>query len=180
MSARRKKGPQDKSAMRDLSGRRMKAVQQAKELADYLAKAPALERKAREERRRKLEGILAADPGRGIKMDDHVYWEDRERLVDGVQSAVREAVRGSVGKGAVVEGRISVSGGGVKRDVKFSGFDEDFEDSSEDEVRAEDVDEEDEEETGAEEEYVEEEEGEEEGEEEEYEESTEEEAPTEE
>jgi hypothetical protein len=155
----------------------MKAVQQAKELADYLAKAPALERKAREERRRKLEGILAADPARGIKMDDHVYWEDRDRLVDGVQSAVREAVRGSVGKGAVVEGRISASGGGVKRDVKFSGFDEDFEDSSEDEdVRVEDVDEEDEEETGAEEEYVEEEEGE----EEEYEESTEEEAPTEE
>jgi Silencing defective 2 N-terminal ubiquitin domain len=176
MSARRKKGPQDKSAMRDLSGRRMKAVQQAKELANYLAKAPALERKAREERRRKLEGILAADPARGIKMDDHVYWEDRERLVDGVQSAVREAVRGSVGKGAVVEGRISVSGGGVKRDVKFAGFDEDFEDSSEDEdVRAEDVDVEDEEETGAEEEDIEEERD-----EEEYEESTEEETPTEE
>lgn len=171
MSARKKRGPQDKSAMRDLSGRRLKAVQQAKDLAEYLSKAPALERRAREERRKKLEGVLAANPAAGIKMDDHLYWEDKERLVEGVKSAVQEAVREAVrGKGDVkVEGSVSVKSGPVRRDVKFSGFDEEFEDSSEDEENGEM---EEDAETDAEEEGTQEEE------EEEYEESTEEEPPT--
>jgi len=173
MSARKKRGPQDKSAMRDLSGRRLKAVQQAKELADYLAKAPALERRAREERRRKLEGVLAANPAAGIKMDDHAYWDDKERLVEGVKSAVREAIREAGVRGVSVDGTLSVQNGGVKRDVKFSGFDDEFEDSSEEEGEDGLEDGEDEEETDAEEEGVEEDED------DDYEESTEEEPPAE-
>src|SRR5438046_2518241 len=68
MASRKKRGPQDKSAMRDLSGRRIKAVQDAKDLAEYIAKAPGLERKAREEKRRKLEAVLTSNPSAGIKM----------------------------------------------------------------------------------------------------------------
>ena len=173
MSARKKRGPQDKSAMRDLSGRRLKAVQQAKELAEYLAKAPALERRAREERRRKLEAVLAANPTAGIKMDDHAYWEDKERLVEGVKSAVREAVREAGARAVRVEGTLSGQNGGVKRDVKFLGFDEEFEDSSEEDGDEWMEDGEDEEETDAEEEGVEEDED------DDYEESTEEEPPAE-
>lgn len=142
MASRKKRGQQDKSAMRDLSGRRLKAVQQAKELAEYIAKAPGLERKAREEKRRKLEAILAANPAAGIKMDDHAYWEDKEKLVEGVKSAVRDAVRGARkeggdGKVEVVH-TVSVRGGGVKRDLKFAGFEEEYEDSSEEEEDGED------------------------------------------
>ena len=148
MASRKKRGQQDKSAMRDLSGRRLKAVQQAKELAEYVAKAPGLERKAREEKRRKLEAILAANPAAGIKMDDHAYWEDKERLVEGVKSAVREAVRGArkeggSGKVEVVH-TVSVRGGGVKRDLKFTGFEEEYEDSSEEEEGGENQNDEDE------------------------------------
>jgi len=137
MASRKKRGQQDKSAMRDLSGRRIKAVQQAKELAEYIAKAPGLERKAREEKRRKLEAIIAANPAAGIKMDDHAYWEDKDKLVEGVKSAVRDAVRGvrkegGSGKVEVVH-TVSVRGGGVKRDLKFAGFEEEYEDSSEEE-----------------------------------------------
>lgn len=136
MASRKKRGQQDKSAMRDLSGRRIKAVQQAKELAEYIAKAPGLERKAREEKRRKLEAIIAANPAAGIKMDDHAYWEDKDKLVEGVKSAVRDAVRGvrnECGSGKVeVVHTVSVRGGGVKRDLKFAGFEE-YEDSSEEE-----------------------------------------------
>jgi hypothetical protein len=171
MASRKKRGPQDKSAMRDLSGRRIKAVQQAKELADYIAKAPGLERKAREEKRRKLEAVLASNPAAAIKMDDHAYWEDKEKLVEGVKNAVREAVRGAKKDGGKVEvvHTVSVRGGGVKRDLKFAGFEEDYDDSSEDEQNGEEDDDIDEEvETEGEEE---------EGEEEAYEESTEEEDP---
>ena len=175
MSARKKRGPQDKSAMRDLSGRRLKAVQQAKELAEYVAKAPALERRAREERRRKLEGVLAANPAAAIKMDDHAYWEDKERLVEGVKSAVREAVREAGARAVRVEGTLSGQNGGVKRDVKFLGFDEEFEDSSEEDGEEWMEDGEEEEETDAEEE-----EGVGEDEDDEYEETTEEESPAEE
>ena len=170
MASRKKRGQQDKSAMRDLSGRRLKAVQQAKELAEYIAKAPGLERKAREEKRRKLEAVLAANPAAGIKMDDHAYWEDKDKLVEGVKSAVRDAVRGARKEGAggkvEVVHTVSVRGGGVKRDLKFAGFEEEYEDSSEEEEDGENENDEEEQETVDEEE-----------EEEEYEGSTEDESP---
>jgi len=149
--ASRKRGPQDKSAMRDLSGRRLKAVQQAKELAQYLAEKPGLERKAREEKRKKLEGILAMNPADGIKMDDHVYWEDKERLVEGVKSAVKEAVRAVRKEGGKVEvvATVEVKGGGVKKEMKFTGFDEEYDSSDEEDGDGEmEEEEEDEEEEG--------------------------------
>ena len=132
--ASRKRGPQDKSSCRDLNGRRLKAVQDAKDLAEYVAKQPALEKKARDERRKKLEAVINANPMQGIKMDDHAYWEDNERLVDGVKNAVKEAVQSvrKEGGGKVeVTHTVSVRGGGVKREIKFSGFDEEYDDSSE-------------------------------------------------
>jgi hypothetical protein len=135
MASKKRRGPQDRSAMRDLSGRRLKAIQQAKELADYIAKKPSLERKAREEKRRKLEAVLASNPMANVKMDDHAYWEDKDKLVEGVKSAVREAVRGArkeVGKVEVVA-TVTVNGGGVKRNLKFTGFDEEYDDSEEEE-----------------------------------------------
>ena len=151
--ASRKRGPQDKSAMRDLSGRRLKAVQQAKELAQYLAEKPGLERKAREEKRKKLEGILAMNPADGIKMDDHVYWEDKERLVEGVKSAVKEAVRAVRKEGGKVKhvATVEVKGGGVKKEMKFTGFDEEYDSSDEDGDEEMEEEEEDEEDEGVEE-----------------------------
>lgn len=170
MASRKKRGAQDNSAMRDLSGRRIKAVQDAKALAEYIAKAPGLERKAREEKRRKLEAVLATNPAAGIKMDDHAYWEDKDKLVEGVKSAVRDAVRGARSEGGKVEvvHTVTIRGGGVKRDIKFAGFEEDYDDSSEDDNREEEGQEEDTEEEMMEDDQ--EDEG-------EYEESTEEEAP---
>jgi hypothetical protein len=128
-----------------------------------------LEKKARDERRKKLEAVLAQNPMQGIKMDDHAYWEDKERLVEGVKNAVREAVEGVEKDGGRVEGiSVSVKGGGMKREIKFSGFDEEYDDSSEEEEEG-DEDDEDIEDEGIEEEE----------EEDEYEGSTEDESPTE-
>ena len=143
--ASRKRGPQDKSAMRDLSGRRLKAVQQAKELAQYLVAKPGLERKAREEKRKKLEGILALNPAAGIKMDDHAYWEDKERLVEGVKSAVKEAVRAVRKDGGKVEVVTTVEvRAAPEREMKFTGFDEEYDDSSEEEEYDEEMEDEEE------------------------------------
>ena len=149
MSSRRKRGQQNLSSCRDLSGRRLKAVQDAKDLAEYITKQPALEKKARDERRKKLEAVLAQNPLQGIKIDDHAYWEDKERLVDNVKNAVREAVE-SVrlgGEGGAVEvlHTVSVRSRGGNREIKFSGFDEEYEDSSEDDEEDGEEDEEEEE-----------------------------------
>lgn len=179
MASRKKRGPQDKSSSRDLSGRRIKAVQDAKDLADFIAKQPALERKKREEKRRKLEGILAQNPAAGIKMEDHEYWEDKDKLVENVKSAVREAVRSARREGGRVEvvHTVSVRGGGVKRDLKFTGFEEGYADSSEDEKENDDANEADEDFEEEDIDEVVEEEEEEDEEDDEYDGSTEEEAP---
>ena len=88
-------------------------------------------------------------------------------MVEGVKSAVRDAVRGARKEGGRVEvvHTVSVRGGGVKRDVKFAGFEEDYDDSSEDN---EENDQENNEDEGIEDDQED---------EDEYEESTEEEAP---
>ena len=126
MASRKNRGPQDKSACRDLNGRRIKAVQDAKELSEYLSKQPANERKAREERRRRLEATIQGKMQ--VKMDDARYWEDKDRLVESVKGAVKEAVGGARREGKEsVEGAKSV--GAVKREFKFTGFEEEYEDS---------------------------------------------------
>jgi hypothetical protein len=106
-------------------------------------------------------------------MEDHAYWEDKDKLVEGVKSAVKDAIRAARVEGGKVEvvHTVSVRGGGVKRDVKFAGFEEEYDDSEDED---EDVEEEDEIEEDAEEDAD---EDEDEIEEEEYEGSTEEEDP---
>jgi hypothetical protein len=139
MASRRNRGPQDKTACRDLSGRRIKAVEQAKQLAEFLAKEPGLKRAAREEKRRKLEAVITQQPP-GVKMDDHAYWEDKDKLVEGVKSAVKDAIRAARDGGGRVEvvHTVTVQGGGVKRDVKFAGFEEEYDSDSEEETEEED------------------------------------------
>jgi hypothetical protein len=143
MASRRNRGPQDKSACRDLSGRRLKAVEQAKQLAEYIAKEPGRERAAREEKRAKLEAVIAANPQAGIKMDDHAYWEDKEKLVEGVKSAVKDAIRAARIEGGKVEvvHTVTVRGAGVKRDLKFAGFEEEYDSDSEDDEEGDTIEE---------------------------------------
>jgi len=99
---------------------------------------------------------LAQNPLQGIKMDDHAYWEDKERLVDNVKNAVREAVEsvrlGGAGGTVEVLHTVSVRSRGGNREIKFSGFDEEYEDSSEEDENSEEDGEEDEEEEELEEE----------------------------
>jgi replication stress response regulator SDE2 len=133
MASRKSRGPQDKSACRDLSGRRLKAVQDAQDLAKHVATQGARERAQREERRRKLEGVIERKVDGG-KMEDHVYWDDRERLVEGVRSAVREAATAPSAGGNSIGLPVAVTAKPAKaREVKFTGFEEDYEDSSEEE-----------------------------------------------
>lgn len=162
MSSRKKRGQQENNdSCRNLDGRRMRTVKEAKALAAYLEIKPDMERQERERRReRALKVIEAAErkeDGKGRRFED-VKWleeteEERERTRGAVERAMREGftdrvfAEGSSGSGSDEsdgegEGEGSGSGSGGKKVVpRFAGWDEDDEFLSSDE---EDEDEEDE------------------------------------
>ena len=106
MNSRKKKsnGLQNSSS-RTLDGRRVRTVHEAKALAEYLATKPEEERRARKERRERLEGIVeAAERKRdeilnGGKARNNEQWvEDKEEAAAKAREAVMQAVRIEDGK----------------------------------------------------------------------------------
>jgi len=89
---------------RDLSGRRLSTIKEAKKLAEYLEHEPARKKAAAEAQRAKLEGLErklgieggagsssngdAQVAGRKHRFDDTEYLEQSRDLVDNVKSAV--------------------------------------------------------------------------------------------
>jgi len=91
---------------RDLSGRRLSTIKEAKKLAEYLEHEPARKKAAAEAQRAKLEALerklgidgaagpssSGGDPaqvaGRKHRFDDTEYLEQSRELVDNVKSAV--------------------------------------------------------------------------------------------
>ncbi|KAH0611194.1 uncharacterized protein H6S33_011621 [Morchella sextelata] len=164
MSSRKKRGQQENNdSCRNLDGRRMRTVKEAKALAAYLEIKPDMERQERERRRaRALKVIEAAErkeEGGGRRFED-VKWleeteEERERTRGAVERAMREGftdrvfAEGSSGSGSdESEGEGEGEGSGEARKVvpRFAGWDEDDEFLSSDDEEEEDEEEEDEEE----------------------------------
>ncbi|KAF2655264.1 hypothetical protein K491DRAFT_562804, partial [Lophiostoma macrostomum CBS 122681] len=95
MSSRKKTGDANGSS-RNLDGRRLRTVTEAKALADYLAIKPDMEKKERDERRKRWEDIVASSErkqeeilnGRGDRRLDGNWVEDKEEA----ESKTREAV----------------------------------------------------------------------------------------
>lgn len=97
MSSRKKQsGEQQHASSRNLDGRRLRTVAEAKALADYLAAKPELEKKERDEKRRRWEDIVASterkreDLARGERQArlDGKWVEEKEE----VERKSREAV----------------------------------------------------------------------------------------
>ena len=84
---------------RDLSGRRLSTIKEAKRLAEYLEGAPEREKAAAEARAAKLEnlerklgmqeGASGSGEGKKRRLEDTEYIEQSRELVDNVKSAVR-------------------------------------------------------------------------------------------
>ncbi|KAF8485810.1 telomere stability and silencing-domain-containing protein [Russula ochroleuca] len=83
---------------RDLSGRRLSTIKEAKKIAEYLEQEPARKKAAAEAQRAKLEalerklgmegGAESSSAGRKHRFDDTEYLEQNRELVDNVKSAV--------------------------------------------------------------------------------------------
>ncbi|EWC48727.1 hypothetical protein DRE_00032 [Drechslerella stenobrocha 248] len=155
MSSRKRKGQENSDSCRNLDGRRLRTVKEAKALAQYLETKPDMDKKSRDQRRERWEKVIeAADEkirGGGMKasgrFDDHnpgksstsedLDEDDEEEGQEG-----NNAGEGSSSKSSEDEGVEQV----VKQTTKppppkkFIGFDEDDEFmSSSDEEEVEEI-----------------------------------------
>ncbi|KAI8805819.1 telomere stability and silencing-domain-containing protein [Cladochytrium replicatum] len=73
---------------RDLSGRRLKTVNEAKKLAEFLENEPERKRKQGEERQKKIEEGLKERETKKIRFDDNDYLNDHEKALQDVKAAV--------------------------------------------------------------------------------------------
>jgi hypothetical protein len=104
MSSKKKRNAEPaNSSSRNLDGRRLRTVAEAKSLATYLATKPEMDRREKDERRKRWEGVVEMaevrgqeiKEGRGVGRGKGVSDEwvaDKEEVADGVKSAVRKAM----------------------------------------------------------------------------------------
>ena len=101
MSSRRKKNGEAVNSNRNLDGRRIRTVNEAKALAEYLALKPEMDKKEKEERRRRWEQVveLAEKRENEIKQGakgkvDGKWVEDKEEAGERAREAVKAAMKG--------------------------------------------------------------------------------------
>lgn len=101
MSSKRKKNQGDNNgSSRNLDGRRLRTVKEAKNLAEYLVIKPEMERKEKEKRRQRWEQIIETteqrqdEIKRGTKGRLNGRWvEDKEEASERIREAVLEAMK---------------------------------------------------------------------------------------
>lgn len=105
MSSKKKRDGQDQNGSnRNLDGRRLRTVDEAKRLADYLATKPEMDRKEKEERRKRWEAVVDAAEATEAKIRsgkmgsnqgrlDAEYVESKEAAEEKVREAVQKAMR---------------------------------------------------------------------------------------
>jgi flagellar biosynthesis GTPase FlhF len=98
MSSRKKKQGEANGSSRNLDGRRLRTVAEAKALAEYLAIKPEMEKREKEERRKKWEDIVASTErkqeellnGRGQARLDGKWVEDKEEAENKTREAIEK------------------------------------------------------------------------------------------
>lgn len=102
MSSKRKRNQGDDNASsRNLDGRRLRTVNEAKALAEYLAVKPEMDKKEKEERRRRWQAVVEAAErrqdelknGGGKHKVDGQWMEDREEMNEKAREAVLLAMK---------------------------------------------------------------------------------------
>lgn len=98
MSSRKKKQGDVNGSSRNLDGRRLRTVTEAKTLAEYLAIKPEMDKREKEERRRKWEDIVASTErkqdellnGRTQVRLDGQWVEDKEEAENKTREAIEK------------------------------------------------------------------------------------------
>ncbi|USP81103.1 hypothetical protein yc1106_08377 [Curvularia clavata] len=98
MSSRKKKQGETNGSSRNLDGRRLRTVTEAKALAEYLAIKPEMEQREKDERRKKLEDIVASTErkqeelqnSRGTARLDGRWVEDKEEAENKTREAIEK------------------------------------------------------------------------------------------
>lgn len=98
MSSRKKKQGDVNGSSRNLDGRRLRTVTEAKVLAEYLAIKPEMEQREKEERRKKWEDIVASterkqeelQDSRGTARLDGKWVEDKEEAENKTREAIEK------------------------------------------------------------------------------------------
>ncbi|KAJ6126703.1 hypothetical protein N7523_002315 [Penicillium sp. IBT 18751x] len=102
MSSKRKRNQGDNnSSSRNLDGRRLRTVNEAKALAEYLAVKPEMDKKDREERRRRWQAVVdmaekrqeELKNGGGKQKIDGQWMEDKEEMTEKLHEAVMAAMK---------------------------------------------------------------------------------------
>ncbi|EPS45054.1 hypothetical protein H072_935 [Dactylellina haptotyla CBS 200.50] len=100
MSSRKRKGQENNDSCRNLDGRRLRTVKEAKALAQYLETKPDMDHKEREKRKERWEKVIeAADEkikGGGSanqRFDDAKWLEEKEEGRDKAREAVLRAMK---------------------------------------------------------------------------------------
>jgi len=102
MSSKRKRNQGDNnSSSRNLDGRRLRTVNEAKALAEYLAVKPEMDKKEKEERRRRWQAVVEMaekrqeelKSGGGKQKVDGQWMEDKEEMSEKLHEAVMAAMK---------------------------------------------------------------------------------------
>jgi hypothetical protein len=100
MSSRKKKTQEDHGSSRNLDGRRLRTVNEAKALAEYLAIKPEMDQKEKEKRRERWEKIVETSEAREAEIKsggkgqlDGKWVEDKEESNERTRDAVQAAMK---------------------------------------------------------------------------------------
>jgi hypothetical protein len=112
MSSRKKRSAEAQNGSnRNLDGRRLRTITEAKNLATYLATKPEMDRREKEDRRKRWEAVVEAaerreeeirsgKKGKGLSEE---WVVEKEEVGEGVRDAVRRAMMGGSGGGVRAE-----------------------------------------------------------------------------
>jgi len=121
-------------ACRDLNGRRLRTVNEARRLADHLEQEPERQRAQREKVKKKIEEGLREPPTKKHRFDDTAYLKASEEMKEKIQDTVAKALqkpgmdnKNDASKSAIV----SLSMWDVEVSDSDSGGSDDTEESSE-------------------------------------------------
>ncbi|KAG0257328.1 hypothetical protein DFQ27_005197 [Actinomortierella ambigua] len=94
-------------ACRDLSGRRIRTVNDAKKVADYVQKEAEREKDRKEKLKRKIDEKLefADRPSKKHRFEDSKFFDESEEQVEGIKNAVAEALKETMRNGTSHKGK---------------------------------------------------------------------------